>query len=477
MNKKTKWSYCIGATGRDMAYTLVSMFLLNYIQYTMKLTVPQYATISAIVVICLIWDAFNDPMMGIIIENAHLKSGKFKPWIMLGVLLSATDIICMFTIRPSGWGYVVFFGISYLLWGMTYTMNDIAYWGMLPSLTSDAKERNALITIQGIFICIGQFTVAGLLPDLVAGNAVNTYKIAAIVIALLFIGFQVLTCVGVTESPRVENKNALSFADMFRIFKRNDQLVAAGIALLLFQVGNGLLIMIGMNFFYFEFGYTEGGTLIFLFTVMFGLGTLVSEASYAAIASKFSRKQIMTVSMILIIVGYTMLMLIGYVLPKNVILLNVIGFIIFLSQGAFNMVMIVMINNTIEYDEVNYGERHDSTISAIRSFAVKLASAIDQGAVALILIISGIYTISQNISDLEIQKGKGELMQDAVLTKAEGYIAMATSGQKLILRFGIVLVPIITITTAYVLLRRKYIIDEDKYKELTAEIESRKAQK
>ena len=43
LDKRTKWSYCIGATGRDMAYALVSMFLLTYIQYTMKLTVAQYA--------------------------------------------------------------------------------------------------------------------------------------------------------------------------------------------------------------------------------------------------------------------------------------------------------------------------------------------------------------------------------------------------------------------------------------------------
>lgn len=64
-------------------------------------------------------------------------------------------------------------------------------------------------------------------------------------------------------------------------------------------------------------------------------------------------------------------------LPKSVILLNVIGFLIFFSQGVFNMTMIVMLNNTIEYDEVRFHERHDSVISAVRSFATKLASAVD----------------------------------------------------------------------------------------------------
>ena len=116
LDKRTKWSYCVGATGRDMAYALVSMYLITYIQYTMKLTVAQYGAISAILVVCLIWDAINDPMMGIIIENARFKSGKYRPWILLGVILNAIVIVMLFTLRPEGWAFVIFFGISYLCW-------------------------------------------------------------------------------------------------------------------------------------------------------------------------------------------------------------------------------------------------------------------------------------------------------------------------------------------------------------------------
>ncbi len=473
LDKRTKWSYCVGATGRDMAYTLVSMFLLTYIQYTMKLTVAQFATISAIVVVCLLWDAVNDPLMGIIIENARLKSGKFKPWILLGVILNALVIIGLFTIRPEGWGFVAFFGIGYLLWGMTYTMNDISYWGLLPALSSDAKERNALVTIQGIFICIGQFSVAGLLPDMIAGNAVKAYRIAAIVIASCFLCFQLLTFFGVKEPPRQDNKEVLSLKDMFKIFLRNDQLVAIGIACLLFQIGNNLLIMIGMNFFYFEFGYSVGGNLVFWFTVMYGLGTLVSEAGFASIAAKFSRAKIIAVSTAMTVAGYLLFLSVGYILPKNSILINVIGFMIFFAQGLFNMTMIVMLNNTIEYDQVRFGERHDSIISAVRSFATKLASAIDQGVVALILIISGIYAISQNISNLEIQSGTGEITKEAAIAGADGFIATATGAQRFILRMGIASVPIIAIGIAFLIIKKKYIIDEKKYKELVDEIDKR----
>ena len=98
LDKRTKWCYCIGATGRDAAYALVSMYLLTYVQYTMKLTVAQFGVISAAIVVCLIWDAINDALMGIIIENTHFKSGKFKPWIIVGAVsadeLRAGPAVC-----------------------------------------------------------------------------------------------------------------------------------------------------------------------------------------------------------------------------------------------------------------------------------------------------------------------------------------------------------------------------------------------
>lgn len=81
LDARTKWSYCIGATGRDAAYALVSMYLILYVQYTMNLTSAQFAVISAAMVVCMIWDAVNDLLMGIIIENTHFKMGSILKFV------------------------------------------------------------------------------------------------------------------------------------------------------------------------------------------------------------------------------------------------------------------------------------------------------------------------------------------------------------------------------------------------------------
>ena len=153
-------------------------------------------------------------------------------------------------------------------------------------------------------------------------------------------------------------------------------------------------------------------------------------------------------------------------LPKNVILLNAIGFVIFFFQGLMNLAIVVMINNTIEYDEARFHERHDSVISAVRSFSVKLAGGINQGLSTLVLIVSGVYVKSQSISALEIEVNKGNLSSEKVLAEANKYIGEITAQQALIFRMGMVLIPVFALIISYVIIKKKYHIDEAEYARL-----------
>ncbi len=134
-----------------------------------------------------------------------------------------------------------------------------------------------------------------------------------------------------------------------------------------------------------------------------------------------------------------------------------------------NLVIVVMINNTIEYDEARFHERHDSVISAVRSFSVKLAGGINQGLSTLVLIISGIYAKSRSISALEIEVNRGELSSEAALQEANQYINKITASQGLMFRLGMVLIPVLTLIVSYVIIRKRYHIDEAEYAKLIQE--------
>ena len=131
-----------------------------------------------------------------------------------------------------------------------------------------------------------------------------------------------------------------------------------------------------------------------------------------------------------------------------------------------NLVVVVMINNTIEYDEAKYHERHDSVISAVRSFSVKLAGGINQGLSTLVLIISGIYAKSRSISALEIQVNRGELTSENALLEANKYIGQISAAQGLLFRLGMVLIPVLALIISYAVIQKKYHIDEKEYAEL-----------
>ena len=127
---------------------------------------------SVIIVLCRVWDAVNDPMMGTIISNTRTRFGKYRPWVLIGCIANLIFFIGLFTIRIDvgsnidtlGWWNVAILGICYLLWGMSFTMNDVSYWSLLPVLSEDKKERDTLTTMVSIFASVGSFVAGGVIP-------------------------------------------------------------------------------------------------------------------------------------------------------------------------------------------------------------------------------------------------------------------------------------------------------------------------
>ena len=118
--------------------------------------------------------------------------GKYRPWILIGALLNSVITIIMFWVQPTGWDYVIFFAIFYFLWDFTYTINDISFWSVLPSLSQKEKVRANLTTTLSIFISVGTFAVGGIVPLVSAGEQELTYKVISLITSSLFFLSQLL---------------------------------------------------------------------------------------------------------------------------------------------------------------------------------------------------------------------------------------------------------------------------------------------
>ena len=142
VRKKNLWMFPLGTVGRDMVYCLVTNFLLTYILFTKGLTPAQLGAVTAIMVAARVFDALNDPIMGNIIENTRSKWGKFKPWLVAGILSTSVVVAAVFSSNLKGWDFIILFGVFYFAFSITYTMHDISYWGMIPAISSDAAVRD-----------------------------------------------------------------------------------------------------------------------------------------------------------------------------------------------------------------------------------------------------------------------------------------------------------------------------------------------
>lgn len=469
----SKWVFSSTGIGRDAAFNLVSLFLLTYIQFTMGLSVAQFSALTIIIVLCRIWDGVNDPLMGMIIENTHTKWGKFKPWIFIGAIINGFIIMSLFMIRPEGWGFVCFFGIAYLLWGMTFTMNDIAYWSMLPSLSSEPRTRDQLTTLVALFANVGAFFVGGLVPILTTGNMVTAYRNIAIFVGLLFIVCQIICVLFVKEKPErvLNDKPKVSFSKMFKMIKSNDQLLWITIALFFHYLLQSIINALGINMFYFEFGYDGKNMTIFI--AVYALISLISTALYPILTKKFNRMQIVKHAFRLSIIGYIVFFLTGYIpiLPHSIITFCIGGVLIFGGYGLIYLVILVQFSNTIEYDEYLTGERNESVSFSLRPLTAKISGAVQQAIVTIVLISSGIYGLSRKISDLESSVGISESMRSQ---EANAIIATATDNMLLILRIGIAIVPLIMAIIVYYIITKKYFINENVYSMILDELELRK---
>lgn len=404
---KNKWIFSISGIGRDMLYTLVSTYFLQYVQYGITLTWQQFLTLSLLIgIVGRIWDGINDPMMGAIIDGSKLKWGKFKPWIFLGALLDSIFTVILFNVRPSGWAYVALICAIYLLFEAAFTMNDIGYWSMIPSLSRSKSRRDKITTLTVFFAGLGTIIMTALVTFFAPGKVLLAYSLFSIIAAIAVVGSQTITAIFVKEAPREEaetkTENKVSLKKMVKTILKNKQLLWISLASLLYSISTAILIGSVYNLYYLEVGYNGD---IFVFMVIYAIGNTLLSLVYPKLAEKLGRKKIQTISFIIVATGYLGLALIGWTsfLPFNIVTLCIFGFMVFAGGTWFYLAQVINLNNCVEYNEYTTGERNEAVVTTMRPLIVKFADAVKYLIITLTLILSGLFAITNKISAQETQ--------------------------------------------------------------------------
>ena len=452
--KKQFAAYGLGAVGKDMVYALSASYIMYYYQDILGLSATF---VGFILMIARVFDAANDPFMGVVVAKTNSRWGKFRPWLFTGTILNAFVLYALFAAPAvSGKALMIYFAVMYILWGMTYTMMDIPFWSMIPAVTSTTKDRENLSvvgrTCAGVgYALINVFTVMAV-SKLGGGIERTGFRLFALIIAILFVIFILFTCFTIREQKE-ENMQTTSVKEMFKALFNNDQAIVTVVTIVLINSALYITSNLLIYFFKYDIGGTTWKDAYTLFTSVGGISQILGMmVVYPILRSKLSNTIIFKLSLCLAIFGYAFLLalcLLGY--SSVLTMLMVPGVMIFVANGILTVLTTVFLANTVDYGEVKTGHREESVIFSMQTFVVKAASG-------LAVFITG---VSLDLIGLTSKDGLGE--------------GIPTFSSPLLgLRLLMTILPMIGLVLALVLFTRKFILTDEKAEQIRKQLEEKK---
>lgn len=447
LTSKEKASYGLGAVGKDMVYMLSAGYILYYYQDILGVSA---IAMGVILMAARVFDAFNDPVMGIIVAKTRTRWGKFRPWLLIGTVLNAFVLYFMFAAPPAldGSGLVAYAAIAYVLWGVTYTMMDIPFWSMIPAFTDGGKERENLSTLARSCAGVGSAIVTIITMKCVyvlgQGNERAGFQRFALIVAALFVVFIGITCGNIREKSTVD-VDSPSVGQMFKALIQNDQAMTVVISIVLINCSLYITSNLLIYFFKYDFGGAEWYNSYTLFNTFGGAVQILSMMIIFPLVRRFlSAIRVFYLSFAMAIGGYAVLLLFMLLNVTNIFALFFPAFFIFVAFGMLTVLTTVFLANTVDYGEWKNHRRDESVIFSMQTFVVKLAS----GVAALIA------SVCLTVSNLSSDTSAAEAVR-------------AADSSVMGLRLAMTVLPIIGLLAAVFYFHKKYILTEEKLAELT----------
>ena len=407
--KKEAAGYLVGMFGQNLIYNIVVTGLYFYFQNVICL--PAMA-LGWIMTIARIWDAINDPMMGTIVDKTHSKWGKCRPYLIIfpaiiGVITILTFINGNYAEASSTAQKVLIVGwaaVSYIAWGMCFTVCDIPLWGLTSLMTEDENDRSKILGLARMVAGVGGIGVlvvqiAQALAGAFGGDMQKAFIVTVVimtVIATILFEFAGLF----TRERGEKSEKSYTFKENFQIMLGNKpfrQILISGILRSPIQ----LLMIVAMTLvtYYYANGnimnilkYNEDGSLAGInFKILIGLGSVaiglfvgqfVAMGVTPLIIKKVEKKTLYNFYSIAGAVPFALIFVFFKVSGGDLTSTAwsiVIGICILFASASFggiNVLQSVMIADCVDYEEYYNGIRTDGVFFSGQSFITKLAAGI-----------------------------------------------------------------------------------------------------
>lgn len=437
--------YLVGMFGQNLIYNIVATGLYFYFQNVICL--PAMA-LGWIMTIARIWDAINDPMMGTIVDKTKTKWGKCRPYLIIfpGII----GVVTILTFLNGNYAnattttqkvlIVAWAGISYIAWGMCFTVCDIPLWGITSLMTEDENDRGKILGLARMVAGVGGIgvlvvQVAQALSGAFNGNMQKAFIVTVIIMTV--IASVLFEFAGICTRERVEkSERTYTFKENFQIMFRNKpfrQILISGILRSPIQ----LLMIVAMTL--VTYYYANGNIMNILNTdpagkitginikVLIGLGAVaaglfigqfVAMGITPVLIKKIEKKTLYNfyslagaIPFALIFVFYKVsggdLTTVGWSIVIGVCMLFASA-----SFGGINVLQSIMIADCVDYEEYHNGVRTDGVFFSGQSFITKLSAGLATIISSIVYSIVGYSGANVDKLNKAIEKGASFITYD-----------------------------------------------------------------
>lgn len=396
-------SYSFGAFGNDVFYATLSTYFIVFVTTHLFKSgnSKMIFMITNLIAIIRISEVLIDPFIGNAIDRTVTRWGKFKPWVVLGGVISSIALLLLFTDlgglnKTNPLMYFILFGIIYLIMDIFYSFKDTGFWSMIPALSLNSSEREKIATFARIGSTIGANIVGVVIMPIVlffSTSKINpngdkrgwfwfAFIVAVIgILSALAVGF------GTHEvnSKLRETKEKTTLTQVFKILTKNDQLMWLSVAYWFYGLGVNTLNALQLYYFSYILGNPKG------YTILYGINTvvgLISVGLFPSLTKKFNRKRLFYLCLTVMLTG-----IIVFSLASGSLVVSLIGAeLFFIPQPLAFLVVLMIISDAVEYGQLKTGHRDEALTLSVRPLVDKLGGAMSNWFVSLVAVMAGMTT-------------------------------------------------------------------------------------
>ncbi len=400
---KEKVSYGLGDLGSNLIYTTTVLWLMFF--YTNVFGLPP-AIAGTLLLLARVWDAVNDPLMGLIVDKTSTKWGKTRPYIIaFAVPVSIVLVLTFYTPDFSYNGKIIYAFITYIFLVTFYTAVNLPYGAMLPLITQDVQERTSFSMFRKLGSSFGMIIVA-FVPILVSllgsGNTeleINRtgYFRVMMIFGIIMIILYFITFINTKERVKSKNKDKLTIKEAFECIKVNRPcLIITLFTFIIFTID--AIIAASLQYYIkYYLGKPENFSTVVM--IVFILGQMTGILLTPKLSFKFGRKKTVIYASILSLVTYIGI----YAFFPMIVLILISAFFNAIGKGISATLIYSFTSDTVEYGQWKTGKRAEGFIYSAQSFATKAAT----GVAAFILGI--VLTLCKYDSQLLVQNNTVKL--------------------------------------------------------------------